>query len=152
MHCLLHGGHGAGAWVNLFLQAGDGAVCDAAGDDQAKIAQIGGDVPGKSVGGDGLRDVDADGCDFFLGDAAAGECPYSGLAGDALGQHAILGAGADQGFFQPADIFDGAEVGTFLAGKFSAQIEDWIADDLARTVIGDVAAAIDFVDLDAAAG
>ena len=89
---------------------------------------------------------------FFSGMRAAGERPYTGLAGDALGQHAVLGAGADEGFFQPADIFDGAKVGTFFAGKFSAQIEDRIADDLSGPVIGDVAAAIDFVDLDAAAG
>ena len=38
---------------------------------------------------------------------------------------------------------------TAFAGKVAAEIEDGVADELAGAVVGDVAAAIDFVDFDA---
>ena len=97
-----------------------------------------------------LRDMDADGGDLFLGDAAAGDGPDAGAFADALGHHAEVAAGADEDLFEQADEVDRAEVWAALAGEVAAQIDDGIADELTGAVVGDVAAAIDFVDLDAA--
>ena len=121
------------------------------------------------MGGDALRDVNADGGEFALGlllflttdhwalitRLTAAEGPDAGAARDALGQHAEVGAGADEGFFHHADEVDRAQESVAraaLAGPFAAQVEDGIADELAGTVIGDVAAAVDLVELDAARG
>src|ERR1039458_10902297 len=83
----------------------------------------------------------------------AAEGPDAGAAWDALGQHAEVGAGADEGFFHHADEVDGPQKSVAraaLAGPFAAQVEDGVADQLAGTVIGDIAAAVDLVELDAA--
>ena len=64
---------------------------------------------------------------------------------DALRADAEIAAGADQNFFQAAHKLYGADF-----GLEAAQIEDRIGDELAGTMEGDVAAAIDFVQLDTA--
>ena len=129
-----------------------GAVGDAAGDDVVEVAEIGGDVEGEAVGGDGLGDVDADGGDFLFADGAAGEGPDAGEFADALGGDAEIFAGEDEGFFHEADEVDGAEVRAAFAGEVAAEVEDGVADELAGAVVGDVAAAVDFVDFYGSAG
>lgn len=129
------------------IDAGDGAVADAARHDELEVAQVGGDIKSEPVGSNAARDVDADGGDFFLGDCAGGKGPDAGASGNALGGNAKVRAGADEGFFEEADVVDGSK----SRGK-ATEIEDGIADELAGTMIGDVASAVDFVDCDAAAG
>ena len=74
--------------------------------------------------------------------------PCHTLAGDRE-----VGAGADQNFFQAADEFDCAQCLAFAVGRGeTAQVEDGIADDLARAVESDVAAAVALEKLDAALG
>ena len=136
--------------VGLEFEAGDLAVGDAAGDDPLEVAQVGGDVEREAVRGDALRDVDADGGDLLLRDAAAGDGPDAGELADALREHAEVAAGADEDLFEQADEVDRAEVRALLAGEVAAQIEDGVADELAGAVVGDVAAAVDLVELDAA--
>jgi hypothetical protein len=94
--------------------------------------------------------VNADGCDLFLLDTAAGERPYSGTLADALSHDAEVAAGTDQHLFEHADKVDGAEVWAFLAGQVTAQIDDGVANELAGAMIGDVAATVDLVELNAA--
>ena len=43
-------------------------------------------------------------------------------------------------------------MGAALAGEVAAEVEDGVADELTRAVISDVAATVDFVDLDAFLG
>ena len=136
----------------LELQRGDRAVGDAAGDDPVEVAEVGGDVEREAVRGDGLRDMDADGGDLLFANAAAGQGPDAGEFADALRGHAEVFAGEDEGLFHQADEVDGAEVRAAFAGQVAAEIEDGVADELAGAVVGDVAAAVDLVDLDAAAG
>src|ERR1035441_10796184 len=72
------------------------------------------------------------------------EGPDPGAARDAFGQHAEVGAGADEGLLHHADEVDGPQKSVAraaLAGPFAAQVEDGVADQLAWTVIGDIAAA-----------
>ena len=79
------------------------------------------------------------------------DAPDAGEAADAAGGDAVDAAETDEGFFHQADEVDWAE--TAAAGvSQAAEVEDGIADELAGAVIGDVAAAVDFVEGDAAAG
>ena len=79
--------------------------------------------------------------------------PDSRETGNSLGRDGEVGACTDQGFFQAAHEFDGAECLAFAVGSGeAAQVEDGIADDLAGAVEGDVAAAVAFEELDAATG
>jgi hypothetical protein len=104
------------------------------------------------VGGDGPGDVDADGSDLLFGDGAAGVGPDTSEFTDALGGDAKVLAGEDEGFFHEADEVDGAEMRAFFAREVAAEVEDGVTDELAGTVVGDVAAAVDLVDVDAFAG
>ena len=76
-----------------------------------------------------------------------GEGPDSGHAGDALGFDGVLGADAHQDLFEAADVVYNAE-----PRLERAQIEDGIRDELAGTVKGDITAAIDLANLNAAGG
>ena len=78
--------------------------------------------------------------------------PHAGQLADALRHHAELAAGANQHLFEQANEVDRPKMRTLLAGKIAAQIDDGVADQLAGAVIGHVAAAIDLVQLHAAAG
>jgi len=134
------------------FEGGDGAVRDAARDDPVEVSEVGCDVEGEAVRGDGLRDVDADGGDLFLADGSSGQRPDSGELANALGGDAEIFAGEDEGVFHEADEVDGAEVGAALAREVAAEVEDGVADELAGAVIGDVAASVDLVDFGSAAG
>ena len=76
--------------------------------------------------------------------------PDAGALADALRHDAEVAAGTDEDLFEHADEVDGAEVRAFFAGQVAAQIDDGVADELAGAVIGDVAATVDLVELDAA--
>ena len=76
-----------------------------------------------------------------------GEGPDTGHAADALGLDGVLGADAHQDLFKEADVGDDSEF-----GSERAQIEDGIGDKLSGTVKGDIAAAIDLVNLNATGG
>src|SRR5581483_2758577 len=123
------------------LDGRDGLVGDAARDDELEEVEIGGDVEGETVGGDSAGDVDADGGNFGL---RVGGGPDAGESGDAGAGDAEVSAGADEHFFEAADVFDDADF-----GSEGAEIEDGVADELSGAVEGDVAAAITFDQLDA---
>jgi prepilin-type processing-associated H-X9-DG protein len=149
------GGLGERGWWSLRgleFEGGDGAIRNAAGDDPVEVAEVGGDIEGESVGGHSLRDVNANGGNFLFADGAAGQSPDAGEFADALGRNAEVLTGVDEGFFDEADEVDRAKVGTTFAGEITAQVEDGVADELAGTVVRDVTAAVDLVDLDAFAG
>ncbi len=63
--------------------------------------------------------------------------------------HGKLAAQPDQRLFHEADEVHWAEAAAVGRAQ-AAQIEDGVADELAGTVIGDIAAAVDFVEGDAA--
>ena len=69
------------------------------------------------------------------------------MPADALGFDAVVGADAHEDFFEAADVGDDSEL-----GREGAQVEDGIGDKLSGSVKGDVAAAIDLVNLDADGG
>lgn len=143
---VLHGWSGMdGAPIGFEIEAGNGAIGDAAGNDEVEVTKIGGDVEGESVGGDAAGDVNADRRDFLLLDGSAGEGPDAGASGDALSRDAEVGTGQDQGFFEATDVVDGSK-----ARGEAAEVEDRVADELTRAMVSDVASAIDFVDFHAA--
>jgi hypothetical protein len=78
-------------------------------------------------------------------------CPDSRQSCYSLCGNCEVGAGAHQDIFEAADEFDYAERFALAvwAGE-SAQVKDRIADDLAGTVEGNVAAAVAFEEFDAA--
>src|SRR5712671_5421910 len=68
--------------------------------------------------------------------------PNSGLAGFASCGNAEIAGCADHDFFEHTHVPD------YIASN-SGEVEDRVADNLARSVIGDVATAAGFVKLDA---
>ncbi len=139
------------------LKAGDGPVGDAAGIDEGEVTEVGVDVEGESMRGDAARDVDADGGDFAAGSTAlvqrvkARSAPDAGEFWDAASRDAEADAEADEGFFHGANEIDWTHA--VAAGiAEAAEVEDGIADQLAGTVVGNVAATVDLVDGNAAAG
>ncbi len=73
----------------------------------------------------------------------------AGQSANAACLDAKFAAEADKGFFHETDKVDGAEPSAFRVAQ-TAQIEDWVADQLARPVKRDIASAIDLVQSDAA--
>ena len=143
------------AFGDFEVQACYWPVSDAAGIDELKVTEVGGDVEGEAVGGDSAGDVDTNGADFSFARRAGllvvKAAPDAGESGDATGADAINSAEADQRFFHHADEVDGTE--SAAAGVLqAAEIEDRVADQLSGAVVGDVAATIDFVQGDTAAG
>lgn len=137
--------------AEFLLHGGDRFRCDTAGDDQVEVAEVCIYVQRETVGRDEVRDVDADGREFGLGDSRFG--PHSGQARHTLGRDGEVSAGSNQGFFKAADEIDRSQSLPFAVGHgIPAQIEDGIADDLTGPVEGDVSTAIAFEDLDAALG
>ena len=151
---------------NFPFQAGDRPVGDAAWVDEGEVAEIGGDVEGETVGGDAARDVNADGADFAASGRGRFEHSRPGMRPKAVAARPhqtpvspamrpagtpIYAAEADQCFFHAADEIYRAEAAAGWVVQ-AAQIEDGVADQLAGPVVGDVAAAIDLVDCDAAPG
>ena len=77
--------------------------------------------------------------------------PNAGEAGDASGRHAKLTAKPDQRFFHQAHEVDRAQARALRVAQ-AAQVEDRVADELPRPVIGHVPAAVDLVEGNAARG
>lgn len=130
-------------------EAGDGFVGDATGDDEVKWGEVVVDVEGEAVVGDPAGDAGAEGADFAVGgDAMVGVGaaePDAGVGVEAGGFDVIGGEGVDHGLFEGADVF--ADV--FAVG---AKVDDGIGDGLARAVVGGVAAAVGFDEVDASGG
>ena len=127
--------------VEEFFEGCGFAVGDATGNDEVEVAEVGGDVEGEAVGSYPAADVDADGGEFFLWDIARRMNPDAGFAWDAIRGDAEIAGGADHGLFERADVpVDVAADGI--------EIEDGVADDLAGAVVGDIAAAVGFAELD----
>lgn len=137
--------------IGFEFEGGDTTIGDAAGDDPAKIAQIGGDVECEAVRSDAGSDVNADGGNLFLCRGTAGVGPDAGSLADALGGDAEVFAGENECLFDEANEVDGAEVWAAFAGKIAAEVEDRVTDELTGAVVGDVATTVDFVNLDASA-
>jgi hypothetical protein len=148
----------------FLFKTGDGVVGDATGDDELEITKVGGDVKGEPMGSDAPGDMDADGRDLsfalvnlglrfgtWLGRGWVEAAPDAGEAGNSSGGDAPGGAQADEGFFHFANEIDGAHAAP--TGVFEgAQVEDGVADELSRAMVGDIATAIDLVQGYAAGG
>jgi hypothetical protein len=153
------------AGQDFVLQAGNRAVGDAAGVDEFEVMEVGGYVKGETVRGDAAGDMNADGADLafaagvvsihggaaFVQRAVDRRTPYPGETADAAGRDAVDFAHTDEGFFHEADKVDGAETGGAAGVAETAEVEDRVADQLAGAMIGDVSAAVDFVESDATA-
>jgi hypothetical protein len=151
----------------LLLEAGDGAVGNAAGVDEVEVPQIGSDVEGEAVRGNAAGHMDADGADLSAPGAGladrftalvqsaaarrAQSAPDAGEFADAAGGQAEFAAEADEGFFHEPDEVDRPEAAADGRVAQAAEIEDRVADQLAGAVVGHVAAAVDLVEGDAAA-
>lgn len=136
-----------------------GAVGDAAWIDQLEVAQVSCDVESEAVGCDAAGDVDPDGTDLASrrgqtlgrgGRRVEGAAPDSSEARDAARAHAINAAESDERFFHFSNEIDGAESASIFEVAEGAQVEDGIADELARAMVRNIAAAIDRMDGDAA--
>lgn len=133
------------------MHAGDGAASQAAGDDELEVGEVGGDVEGEAVGGDPLADADAHGGDLG-GRAIGGFDPDASGFGVAVALDAVGVEGVDDGLFEEAHVAVEAKglAGVCVGEAF--EVEDGVGDDLARAVVGDVAAAVGLVELDALGG
>jgi len=140
-----------GGLRRLEFERRDGAVRDAAGDNELEIAKVRRDVQREAMRSDELRDVNADGSDLLFEDGAAGIGPDAGALADALRGHGKIFACKDERFFNEANEIDRTEVWAALAGKISAEIEDGITDELAGAVVRDVTTALGLVNFDALA-
>src|SRR5256885_13652461 len=124
-----------------FFQRSRFAIGDAARNDQVKIPQIGRDVVCESMGANPAAEVYADGPEFFFG--CVGRLHRdAGSAGDPARGDAVLERGANH------DFLEHAHVPTYVAAN-GREIQDGIADDLAGTMVGDIATAAAVVKLDA---
>jgi hypothetical protein len=77
--------------------------------------------------------------------------PYAGKTADAASGNAVDSANADESFFHEADKVDGAQTVAAVGVAEAAEVKDGVADELAGTVVGDVAAAVDVVEGDTTA-
>src|SRR5262245_47831106 len=121
-------------------QRSDSPVVDAAGDDQVEIAEVGRGVEGEAVAGNPARDADANRRELV---AFIGPDPDASEPFHAPRVHAVTRRGPNQHFFQVAHV-------AVDVAAIRLQVDDWIADDLARSVVRDVTAAPGFVHLDTA--
>jgi hypothetical protein len=149
--------------AQFFLHRGYELVGDATGNNQVEVAEIGIHVEREAMRGHAARNMHADGGDFGLlvfigltglrstgvdtrrpiGGVGIGYSPCASEALDALGGNSKIGACADQNFFQPPHIFDCAQRFAVPSLRWeSTQIEDRIANQLARAMKRNIAAAI----------
>ncbi len=148
------------------FEACHGPISNATGIDERELIEVCCDVEREAVRGDSTRNVDADSGDLalplglVLGDscttlfqraAPLQVAPDARQSANATGLNTEFGAKADESFFQKADEVHGADAATTLITQ-AAQIEDGVANELARAVIGDVTATVDVVECDTAAG
>jgi hypothetical protein len=115
-------------------QAGDAAVRDAAGDDRLEVGEVGVDVHGEAVEGDVALDRHPDRHHLLVADPDAGVAGRAGALDAEVGQHPD-----ERRLEAPQEVADAP-----------AHREDRVADELARAVVGDVAAALDVVEREAA--
>ena len=134
-----------GGVLEFELHGGDGAADQAAGDDELVVGHIGRDVEGEAVHGDPFADAHAAGRDFGAWGSVGIADPDTGGTFFAADGDCVGGAGVDDGLFEESHVGVEAEVEKI-------EIEDGVADDLAGTVVGDVAAAVGFGDFDTGAG
>ena len=85
--------------------------------------------------GDALGDPHAESGDLALGSAGVGGEPDTAAALDPAGRQSEVRTDADQGLFESAHVVDDVH----MAGELG----DRVADELARAVPGDLAAAVD---------
>ena len=114
---------------------GDAFIGDAARHDHLEVPQVRLDVQGEAVAGHPARDAHADGGDLFVAD------PHAGKPLDAPARNPILGDRTDQ------HLFDVAHVAVHVTA-IRLEVDDRVADQLARPVIGHVAAAPCLMDFD----
>src|SRR5262249_35731246 len=118
-------------------------ISDSARDDPIEVAEVRRDVQCKAMGRDTLRDMHADGSDLLFAYASSGHGPDTGEFADALGHHAEVRAGANQGLFEHADVVDRTKIGAFFSRPVTAQIKDGIANQLSWAMIRNIAATVD---------
>src|SRR5690606_25618703 len=119
------------------LHGGNAVIAYAAGDDGVEELQIRGNVEGESVGCDPAgRDAHAYGGDLLAGGPDAGE-PRHASGGDGEG-----GERADESFLDVADV-------AVQVAAVGLEVQDGIADELSRAVIGDIPAAAGLEEFDA---
>lgn len=94
--------------------------------------------------GDAAGAFDADGADFAGTGSVAVEPDACG-AGDAAAGDAVGGDGADDGFFEAIDVFTDA----YAEG---VEVENGVSHELSGSVEGDVAATVDFEEVDVFCG
>ena len=154
MEGVCHGGLAVmGQVLGAFkVETGNLPAGDATWDDPLEVAEVGRHVKGEAMRGDATRDMNADRGDLLFRYRAACESPDASATADPLCEHAELTTGADEDFLEEAHKVDRAKVRASLAGEIAAQIENWVADQLARTVIGHVPTPVDLVDLDTSTG
>lgn len=133
------------------LHARHGPAGEAAGDDEAEVGEVGGDVEGQAVGGDPLADADAHGGDLG-GRTIGGYDPDAGGFGIAVAGDAVGGEGVDDGLFEESHVAVEAEGLAGIRVGEAFEVEDGVGDDLAWAVVGDVAAAVGFVEFNAQGG
>jgi hypothetical protein len=113
----------------------DDAV-DAARYDQVEIRKLGRDVEREAVPGDPIARVHSDRRDLL---AAS---PHARVRGISLARNAVVGQGVDQ------CLLDASQVPMKVL-TMALEIDDWIANQLARTVECHIAAPLDLEQLDA---
>ena len=132
----------------------DGAAGEAAGDDEVEVVEVWVDVEREAVHGDPAAYADAHCRDFgefggvVGGEEGSGGDPDAGGGGwgwVAEGGETEVRAGVDDGLLEEPHVVVDAEVE-------GVEVEDWVADDLAGAVVGDVAAAVGFAEFDAVLG
>jgi hypothetical protein len=96
-----------------------------------------------------LRNVHANGRDLLFSYTAASQRPDASESADALCGNTKVLTCKDEDIFHEANKVDRSKVRSSFAGQVTSQIENRIANQLTWTVVGHVAAAIDFVNLDA---
>lgn len=115
------------------------AIGDATRDDQIEATEIRCDVQCEPVAGDPPRNADADGRQLFAPD------PHAGQSFDATGLDTVVGRDADQDFFEIANV-------PVNIATVRIQVEDRVANDLAGTVICNIATSTRLEDLDVPRG
>jgi hypothetical protein len=115
-------------------------IGNAARDDQIKVSQISRNIVREAVRSDPAAKVHAKGGEFLFFACGVAD-PDAVAARDARGGDSKIGCRADHGFFELLDV--PADVATVFG-----EIEDGVTDDLAGAVVGDVAAAVGFLERD----
>ena len=119
----------------FFFDGGYDNTVEATGHYQIENAQVITDIDSHTVIGDLPRYPHADGRNFSFAYPQAGEALFS------PGVDAELGKQFDSDLFESSDIFGDTELK-------SAQVKDWIEDELAGVVGGNAAAPEDIDDVD----